>query len=91
MAETRSNSLTTGLFVGCVPLVLLAVAALFLVPVTECPACIGWRRGELSTRSPEQMSRDCRYCQESGKVTLVKDWLMKRKQGRPCYYMTHDE
>ena len=85
--------MATGLIVGCVPLIVLAIVAVFVLPVVHCPACIGWRLNEirLGIRSIRQISEGCRYCKGSGKVTFIRDWLMTRKEGRPCYYMTHDE
>ena len=80
------------LLVGSLLLLILGVLAACLLPVVECPACIGWRTdGTTFDWSLGATVSECRYCKSTARTTLLRTWLITRKEGRPCYYMTHDE
>jgi hypothetical protein len=91
MSGSRGTSPVPGLMGGIVLLLILLALGYFLLPVAECPACIGWRSTGVPSRMVLQPDPDCRYCKGQGKSSLFKKWAITRKEGRPCYYMNHDE
>ena len=91
MAFQRPSSLGSVLLVGGLLLVALAFVVFCVVPLVVCPACLGWLDDPRYAGFIKPSSQGCRYCKGTSKSTLLRKWLITRKEGRPCYYMNHDE